>query len=122
MAGAAVCRGYVGGLAPEVFYEEDGVPWMATTDCAFIDEKGLVFILGRADSIIMRNGKAISPGMIENVLDDELDSSVSRGRPQSDFQILTCPFLGYPYEKKYCHMHYFSVNTAYDSILVEANE
>lgn len=94
LSGHMVCQGYVGGTSASAFYEEDGVRWMATTDCAVVDNKGLVFVLGRSDSVVEQNGVAITPAMIENALEEEFTNTVSsRSLALSPTQTLLPPVL-----------------------------
>jgi len=46
--------------------DSDG--WFPTRDAGWLDEKGYLFLAGRADDIIVRGGENISPGEIEDVL------------------------------------------------------
>lgn len=46
----------------------DSEGWFATRDLGRFDEAGYLYLLGRADDIIVRGGENISPGEIEEVL------------------------------------------------------
>jgi acyl-CoA synthetase (AMP-forming)/AMP-acid ligase II len=46
----------------------DAEGWFATRDAGWIDEKGYLYLTGRADDVIVRGGENISPGEIEEVL------------------------------------------------------
>lgn len=45
---------------------DDG--WFATSDGAFKDEEGYLYIEGRLDDVIVRGGENISPGAVEDIL------------------------------------------------------
>lgn len=80
LSGDMVCRGYVGGVSADSFYEQDGTRWYATTDCALMADDGLLYVLGRCDSIMQREGGVIAPGTIENLLETEFPCTVSNRR------------------------------------------
>jgi fatty-acyl-CoA synthase len=46
----------------------DGEGWLHTGDLGFIDEKGLVFFLGRIKNVIRSGGENISPEEVENFI------------------------------------------------------
>lgn len=46
----------------------DSEGWFPTRDAGSIDSQGYLFLLGRADDIIVRGGENLSPGEIEDVL------------------------------------------------------
>jgi long-chain acyl-CoA synthetase len=43
--------------------------WFRTRDLGYLDDRGFVFLLGRADDVIIRGGENIMPGEIEQVLE-----------------------------------------------------
>jgi acyl-CoA synthetase (AMP-forming)/AMP-acid ligase II len=43
--------------------------WFRTRDVGYLDERGFVFLLGRADDVIIRGGENIMPAEIEQVLE-----------------------------------------------------
>jgi acyl-CoA synthetase (AMP-forming)/AMP-acid ligase II len=47
----------------------DGEGWFRTRDLGYIDDRGFVFLLGRADDVIIRGGENIMPAEIEGVLE-----------------------------------------------------
>lgn len=46
----------------------DAQGWFPTRDAGYLDEDGYLFLVGRADDVIVRGGENISPGEIEDVL------------------------------------------------------
>ncbi|KAL8668912.1 MAG: hypothetical protein Q9168_006479, partial [Polycauliona sp. 1 TL-2023] len=68
MGGPQVTKGYMDRLSDD-FYNLDGINWVVTGDQACIDDRGLVYILGRYKDLIIRGGENISPAMIEQCLD-----------------------------------------------------
>jgi acyl-CoA synthetase (AMP-forming)/AMP-acid ligase II len=46
----------------------DAAGWFPTRDAGWLDEEGYLFLVGRADDVIVRGGENISPGEIEDVL------------------------------------------------------
>jgi acyl-CoA synthetase (AMP-forming)/AMP-acid ligase II len=46
----------------------DDSGWMHTGDVGFLDDDGYLFVVGRADDMIIRGGENISPTEIENTL------------------------------------------------------
>jgi acyl-CoA synthetase (AMP-forming)/AMP-acid ligase II len=47
--------------------DQDG--WFRTRDLGYLDERGFVFLLGRADDVIIRGGENIMPAEIEQVIE-----------------------------------------------------
>jgi acyl-CoA synthetase (AMP-forming)/AMP-acid ligase II len=47
----------------------DGDGWFRTRDLGYLDERGFVFLLGRADDVIIRGGENIMPAEIEQILE-----------------------------------------------------
>ncbi len=68
MGGLQVTSGYLDRTSDD-FYQEDGIDWLATGDQARIDDRDLVYILGRYKDLIIRGGENISPASIEQCLD-----------------------------------------------------
>ncbi|KAM5346387.1 hypothetical protein ACJ41O_009392 [Fusarium nematophilum] len=60
-----------GGGSGAMYRDETG-PWLATGDQARMDERGIVYVLGRYKDIIIRGGENIYPARIEEKL-QELD-------------------------------------------------
>ncbi|EHK23348.1 uncharacterized protein TRIVIDRAFT_37084 [Trichoderma virens Gv29-8] len=52
----------------ERFYNDNSGRWLKTGDQAMIDNKGVVYILGRYNDLIIRGGENINPLKIESVL------------------------------------------------------
>ena len=46
----------------------DAAGWLRTRDLAYVDDGGYIFLVGRADDMIIRGGENISPLEIEDVL------------------------------------------------------
>jgi len=46
----------------------DGEGWLHTGDLGFIDEKGLVFFMGRIKNVVRSGGENISPEEVENFI------------------------------------------------------
>ncbi|KAL8769576.1 MAG: hypothetical protein Q9209_004508 [Squamulea sp. 1 TL-2023] len=67
IGGLQVTKGYLDRKSDD-FYQEDGINWLVTGDQAQIDEKGLVYVLGRYKDLIIRGGENISPASIERCL------------------------------------------------------
>lgn len=77
LSGPMVFKGYLGGVAADCLYEEAGVPWFQTTDCAMMDADGYFYVLGRYNNMVMRNGTMVIPATIQNALEEEFEASVS---------------------------------------------
>ncbi|WP_353146515.1 class I adenylate-forming enzyme family protein [Pollutimonas bauzanensis] len=82
--GDSLMLGYVG-------VEKDGQlspqgPVLPTGDVAYFDEEGYFFITGRLKDVIIRGGENISPGIIENVInqDPAVKASCVLGKPHHD--------------------------------------
>jgi len=66
-SGVPVAAGAVGVL--EVRGPQLGGPsWVRTTDLASIDEDGFIWIIGRADDVVIRGGLKVSPATVREVL------------------------------------------------------
>ncbi|KAI4249806.1 MAG: hypothetical protein L6R40_000595 [Gallowayella cf. fulva] len=68
IGGLQVTKGYLDRKS-EDFYQEDGINWLVTGDQARIDDRSLVYILGRYKDLIIRGGENLSPASIERCLD-----------------------------------------------------
>lgn len=64
---------------------EDG--WLRTGDVGYMDEESYVYLIGRADDLIIRGGENISPSEIEEVLDrhPKVKESCVIGVPDEEF-------------------------------------
>lgn len=69
LSGSMVTKGYMGNTGASSFYTEDDTQWYATSDCAVMDEKGLVYILGRSDGVLVRNNVLVPAATIQNLLE-----------------------------------------------------
>lgn len=63
---ARVMKGYAGDVEGGARREDDG--FLHTRDLGFVDEDGYVFLVGRADDMIIRGGENIAPAEVEAVL------------------------------------------------------
>jgi len=61
-----VMKGYAGNVEGGARRDDDG--FLHTRDLGFIDDDGYVFLLGRADDMIIRGGENIAPAEVEAVL------------------------------------------------------
>jgi acyl-CoA synthetase (AMP-forming)/AMP-acid ligase II len=61
--------------------------WLHTGDVGRVDEAGYLFITGRKKDLIIRGGENISPGEIENVLEDhpKVEEAAVIGVPDADW-------------------------------------
>ncbi|KAF5012017.1 hypothetical protein FDECE_1901 [Fusarium decemcellulare] len=72
IGGTSVITRYLSRDHDGAMYQDETGPWLATGDQAKIDEKGIVYILGRYKDLIIRGGENIYPVKIEQKL-QELD-------------------------------------------------
>ncbi|KAK1248245.1 hypothetical protein MKX08_006465 [Trichoderma sp. CBMAI-0020] len=72
ISGSSVIHGYFGGVDDdeEKFYNDKSGRWLKTGDQAMIDDKGVVYILGRYNDLIIRGGENINPWKIESALSE----------------------------------------------------
>lgn len=61
-----IMKGYAGDVDGGAHREEDG--FLHTRDLGFVDDDGYVFLVGRADDMIIRGGENIAPAEVEAVL------------------------------------------------------
>ena len=67
--GEILVRGaQVSGDYADVGSRRDDAGWLHTGDLGYVDVEGYVFVVGRADDMIIRGGENISPTEIEDVL------------------------------------------------------
>jgi 4-coumarate--CoA ligase len=76
LSGPTVTKGYVGGVAADMFYMENNCRWYITGDCAVLDEYERIYILGRSSDMIRNNDTIIAPATIENLLMQHFQSTV----------------------------------------------
>ena len=66
VTGAHVVRGYLGGIGDEeTKFQVDGVVWHRTGDVGYLDERGRLWLLGRADAVIEDSRGALHPFAVE---------------------------------------------------------
>jgi long-chain acyl-CoA synthetase len=65
-SGASLPSGQVGRLEARV--DRVGPDWISTTDLAFLDKDGFLFITGRSDNAINRGGYKVQPDEVADVL------------------------------------------------------
>ncbi|KAL7905626.1 hypothetical protein GGI35DRAFT_488268 [Trichoderma velutinum] len=74
IAGTSVIHNYFGEAENEKgeqrFYNDKSGQWLKTGDQAMIDDKGVVYILGRYNDLIIRGGENINPLKIESALSE----------------------------------------------------
>lgn len=74
ISGSSIIRNYFGTVEDdeERFYNDKFGRWLKTGDQAMIDKKGVVYILGRYNDLIIRGGENINPWKIESALSEIL--------------------------------------------------
>lgn len=66
VTGAHVVRGYLGGIGDEeTKFSVDGVIWHRTGDVGYLDERGRLWLLGRADAVIEDARGTLHPFAVE---------------------------------------------------------
>ncbi|KAL7951284.1 hypothetical protein V8C42DRAFT_356649 [Trichoderma barbatum] len=74
IAGTSVILSYFGDIETEQeeerFYNDKSGRWLQTGDQAMIDNKGVVYILGRYNDLIIRGGENINPLKIESAISE----------------------------------------------------
>ena len=96
LSGSMVAKGYMGNVGASSFYTENDTQWYATSDCAVMDEKGLVYILGRSDGVLVRDNVLVPAATIQNLLESVFPHSTV-----SDILSLKVHFAN----KTGCHCH-----------------
>ena len=69
--GEVLCRSSLApldDLAGRTVVDDDGAAWLTTGDIGLIDADGYLVILGRRDDVIVRGGRKIAPGAIEQAI------------------------------------------------------
>lgn len=65
---ACIINAYLDNVASDTFYEDKDGKWFKTGDVGFVDDNGLIYVLGRKKDILKRLGIPIPPILLENVL------------------------------------------------------
>ncbi|KAG9646068.1 hypothetical protein KCV04_g3495, partial [Aureobasidium melanogenum] len=65
---ACIINAYRDNVASDTFYEDKDGRWFKTGDVGFVDDNGLIYVLGRKKDILKRLGIPIPPILLENVL------------------------------------------------------
>jgi acyl-CoA synthetase (AMP-forming)/AMP-acid ligase II len=74
VTGAHVVRGYLGGIGDEeTKFTVDGVVWHRTGDVGYLDERGRLWLLGRADAVIEDARGTLHPFAVECAARELLD-------------------------------------------------
>lgn len=68
LGGSQFVEGYLGGVRPELFYEDDVCRWFITGDVGLVDDEGHVFVVGRSKDVVKRAGIPISPAALQSAL------------------------------------------------------
>ncbi|KAH0372010.1 acetyl-CoA synthetase-like protein, partial [Aureobasidium melanogenum] len=63
-----IIHAYRDNVASDTFYEDKDGRWFQTGDVGFVDDNGLIYVLGRKKDILKRLGIPIPPILLENVL------------------------------------------------------
>ena len=100
IASEAYIDGYIDGYHPQMFYtDKEGRKWFRTGDLAVIDEKGMVFVVGRMKDVVKSSVGFFNPTAIEAFLTRylavevsslyafwlETHSSSGKSRPQNSY-------------------------------------
>jgi acyl-CoA synthetase (AMP-forming)/AMP-acid ligase II len=73
VTGAHVVRGYLGGIGnEETKFTVDGVVWHRTGDVGYLDDRGRLWLLGRADAVIDDSRGTLHPFAVECAARDVL--------------------------------------------------
>ncbi|KAF4981453.1 hypothetical protein FZEAL_2741 [Fusarium zealandicum] len=70
IGGTSVITRYTNRDDGGTMYRDETGPWLATGDQARIDEKGIIYILGRYKDLIIRGGENIYPAKVEQKLQE----------------------------------------------------
>ena len=71
VSGEVLCRSSsvpLDDLPGRTVVDDDGATWLTTGDIGLIDADGYLVILGRQDDVIVRGGRKIAPGAIEQAI------------------------------------------------------
>lgn len=77
LCGDCVATGYADENGAESFYTDGDDRWYITGDCAVLDKEERIYVLGRCDTMIRKDGVMIAPATVENAIKKyHLESSV----------------------------------------------
>jgi 4-coumarate--CoA ligase len=74
----SIISSYLDNVNATSFYEDEIGRWFVTGDFALVDEKGLIFIIGRTKDLIKRSGNALIPIAIESCIEKYAATQVGR--------------------------------------------
>ncbi|KAK2764392.1 hypothetical protein FQN54_009086 [Arachnomyces sp. PD_36] len=75
LGGHSTISRYLGGARANLFYKKDGYDWYICGDLAVIDDDDYIYVVGRADNTIKREGKTLLPATVENLLETHFTKS-----------------------------------------------
>lgn len=93
--------------APELTKQTFTDGYMKSSDLGFIDEKGLIFMLGRADDVIITGGNKVSPLEVEEIANSVVGVTDSICKSREDSIVGAVPVL------------YITVDNSFDKLTLE---